>query len=185
MNGKRSATVGRINHQRKSSNLSVSRIMTQDSQNSSASSYAEAQEKDESLSSPEVAPDASPLWTLPLAPPYSYECIQWREELLAKRDSNAPRFVYHLYTKCQEEGQPPAHEVLQRTYISYELANHDAACWILDQQDRLKPIVNGVYKDKEYEQLSNGRCCKISSTETNSRDWGRSFNVWTVEQPLY
>ena len=121
----------------------------------------------------------------PLAPPYSH-CVELlRKELVPSRDPNAPKFVYHLHTMCQELGQSIATPILQRTYSSHALARHHAKSWLFEEHRKLWADFLFSSQDEEYNQKSNRKCFLPFTPFHTSRRWGRQFFVWTTEQPLY
>ena len=67
----------------------------------------------------------------PLALPYnSYADIE-REQYVEARPSHTPKYIYHLYTLHQETGQTAVPQPV-RSYVSNDLAAHDALCWLSD-----------------------------------------------------
>lgn len=113
-------------------------------------------------------------------------CIdpQTRRRLARERHSR-PGFVYHLYIASQDVGAPSPTPRLWRTYRSYELANHDALCWIMQQQKKEGAKVWTCYKDWEYDRKYEGRCVRIYTNWELAKSLGKIFTAITTENRLY
>lgn len=81
--------------------------------------------------------------------------------------------------------QPQGCYYLARTYLSPELAKHDALCWLIHRQNRAGASMQGYFEDLEYEEEHHWRCCYFSSTKNLSEELDVEFSVWTTEERLY
>lgn len=121
----------------------------------------------------------------PLAPPYSSDAGTFREQLAAARPVYTPKYVYHLYTLHQENGNAPAVPQLIRSYASNELAAHDALCWLADIHRKRGATFFAFYEDEEYKKSTFGRCRKFYTGAQRCIKLGASFSVWLTEDLLY
>jgi len=109
---------------------------------------------------------------------------QLRRRLALERHSK-PGFIYHLYISSQDEGDPVPSPRLWRTYVSHALANHDALCWVLQQQTKAGARVLTYSKDEEYERVHEGRCSRICTDWNLCRELGKMYCAFTIEDRLY
>lgn len=86
-----------------------------------------------------------------------------RRRLARERNPNAPQFVYHLFVEYENHREHPRGPKSLCTYTSYELANHDALCWLLNEQTKAGARVRAYSNDLDYERLHEGRCCSLST----------------------
>jgi len=113
-------------------------------------------------------------------------CFDPRERRQLLREGRSKQgFVYHLYVASQEEGQPVPTPRLLRTYISYDLANHDVLCWVLQQQSEAGAKDWTCTKKEEYERKTEGRCSHIHTNWNLCRELGKMFTAYTVEGRVY
>ena len=104
---------------------------------------------------------------------------------LALEDHSRPGYVFHLYISSQEEGEPPSPPRLWRTYTSYALANHDALCWVLQQQLKAGAKDLTYMSDHEYEREYEGRCSRIHTNWNLSKELGKLYCASTTEARLF
>jgi hypothetical protein len=129
----------------------------------------------------------------PLAPPHSNTAAAERVRLVEARDAATPETLYQLYISCQYKGERQGIPHRLRTYVSNELANHDALSWIVEQHKiedaevRNKEGTATVCHvfDAEFHAHSRERCIRYTTTWEQSLKWGKRYSVWTVEEILY
>lgn len=125
----------------------------------------------------------------PIAPPHRQE-QSWPVEreriILSSEDYDQQSTVYCLYTSCQETHQrfPTPH--LVRTYSSWQLAKHDALCWLLHKHKLHGiPKERGYWSDEDYAEKSEGRLCKLATNDCDLRYSEMKYKVWTMEERFF
>jgi hypothetical protein len=120
-------------------------------------------------------------------PPQPVTCFnpEERKQLVAQRDPAAPTHIYHLWISTQAKDEPIPYCRLLRTYTSHELATHDAWCWVQQQHDLAEVELNFCVNDNDYEEETQGKCCRIGNVERIYEQVGIKWLVWTTEAHLH
>jgi hypothetical protein len=121
----------------------------------------------------------------PLAPPFNSYADTLREQYIATRPSNTPKYIYNLHTRRQEIGKPDALPQLVRSYVSSDLTIHDGACWLWDMHKKQGACHFAYVIDEEHKKSNGGGCYKFSTMPFYASKWGVSYSVWTTEELLY
>ena len=130
----------------------------------------------------------SPSWEfnrdLWLPPAY---CIDPEQRVIYGRDRNpnAPRYVYLLWIRVYRSGEPTPPLRLWRTYSSHRLANHDAHCWLLSQQQRAGAQTPSFCSDPVYREKHEGRCLRFKTPPELREELRVQYYACTTEEILY
>ena len=109
---------------------------------------------------------------------------EYRKQLACARDPAAPRYVYHLWGGCVKQGESTAKPYLLGAYSSSALAEHDALCWLIQQQNNAGASEETYCTDDDHRDLHRGTRCRYWTSHTMVEEIGYLYVAWTTEEYL-
>lgn len=123
--------------------------------------------------------------TISTEEPYRNQCIdpEARRQLVVNQLSDRTEFVYHLWHGWATNDRPSGVKYLAETYLSPELARHDAVYWLINTQNWAGASTKGYWTHHAYEE-ENERCYFYCTDYLIREELGISYVAWTTAARL-
>lgn len=112
---------------------------------------------------------------------YQHKCIdpEARRQLVANQHHDQTEFVYHLWHAVVTNACPDGVKCLARTYLSPELARHDAVCWLINIQNLAGASTESYWTYIAYEE-EHEKCYYYCTDDLMHEELGISCYAWTT-----